>query len=169
MIDINYSVDFQQTRDKEKERESVASNPSMFYDEQEETFVIRWEGKVDKSDIHAGYAQVLEHVKNLKPKKWLLDLKNRHTIRREDQLWVFQHVFPEVLRLIGDDVFVAVVLPLTLYHGLVEDLNGDEMMDNNNFLIMQQFLYEEEAQRWLSHMQLLKKGERSIQLLHTRI
>ncbi|ARS35243.1 hypothetical protein [Pontibacter actiniarum] len=128
------------------------------YNAEEETLLVHWEGEASTAEIKAGYDWIISVVRELKPKKWLLDFHKRNAIRRRDQRWVFKEVFPEVLRQVKDDVFVAVVLPVTLLHGLVADLDGDELMDGNNFLIIQHFLYQEEGQRWLNEMYRFKQA-----------
>jgi hypothetical protein len=94
----------------------------------------------------------MEQIGYYKPQKLLLDFHNRVTIRRIDQRWVFSSIFPRILRTIGDNVFVAIVLPVALYHGLVAEMNGDELMHENSFLIIHHALYREEAYRWLNDM-----------------
>ncbi|MCX2741818.1 hypothetical protein [Pontibacter anaerobius] len=128
------------------------------YAAQADTLFIYWEGAVSSEELKIGYTRIIELVRRLKPVKWQLDLQKRGTIRREDQRWVFEHVFPEVLSIVNDDVFIAVVLPVFLMHDLVSELSGDELMQDSNFLIMQHFMYPEEAQRWLNEMHLIKTG-----------
>lgn len=122
------------------------------YHTSNKTLAVTWSGKTNSQELRRGYEVVKETLLAHKPKKWLLDIQRRQSISKEDQRWVFKEVFPNVLRGIEDDVFVAVVLPVTHYHGLVGGLNGDEFIHENNFLIMQHFLYQEEAQRWLNQM-----------------
>lgn len=128
------------------------------YLQQDETMVIEWEGEVDSSELRCGYSRIVEQVCLLKPRKLQINLLNRSRIKRADQRWIFKHIFPEVLRVVNDDVFVAVVLPVSSFHTLVSDLSGDELMYNNQFLILQHFLYPEEAQRWLNGMCLRNTG-----------
>ncbi|WP_266205417.1 hypothetical protein [Pontibacter kalidii] len=128
------------------------------YERQEQTLRITWQGDVSSQELREGYNQIIELVRRLKPVKWQLDLQKRGTIKREDQRWIFEHVFPEVLAIVNDDVFVAVVLPVFLMHDLVSELNGDELMQEGNFLIMQHFMYPEQAQRWLNEMYQIKTG-----------
>ncbi|WP_276495751.1 hypothetical protein [Pontibacter litorisediminis] len=133
---------------------------SVCYEEGEQTLVVRWEGAVSSDELRSGYKEILEQVRRLKPVKWQLDLQKRGTICRQDQRWIFEYVFPEVLSIVNDDVFVAVVLPVFLMHDLVSELTGDELMQDGRFLIMQHFMYPEEGQRWLNEMQLIKMGTR---------
>ncbi|PRY12380.1 hypothetical protein CLV24_108124 [Pontibacter ummariensis] len=127
---------------------------NVHYDQEQEILVVTWTGKVSSEELRKGYDLVMEQVMTHKPRKWLLDLQERDKVNREDQRWVFQHVFPNVLRVVGNDVFVAVILPVSLYPGIVKDLEGDELMCGGYFLIMDHFLYPEEAHRWLNGMLL---------------
>ncbi|OKL41669.1 hypothetical protein [Pontibacter flavimaris] len=131
---------------------------AVCYDGQEETLLIEWRGEVSSQELREGYSQIIAQVRRLKPVKWQLDLQQRGTIKREDQRWIFEFVFPEVLAIVNDNVFVAVVLPVFLLHDLVSELNGDELMQEGNFLIMQHFMYPEQAQRWLNEMHQIKTG-----------
>ncbi|TPE46017.1 hypothetical protein [Pontibacter mangrovi] len=125
---------------------------SLSYSEEDETLIVRWRGEVSSEELRNGYVLVMDHVRQLRVRKWQLDLQNRDTIRGEDQRWIFEHVFQEALRVLNCDIFVAVVLPVFLLDGLVSELSGDELMHDGNFLIMQHFMYREEAQRWLNEM-----------------
>ncbi|WP_147383243.1 hypothetical protein [Pontibacter oryzae] len=116
------------------------------------TLLVNWSGKTSSKELRNGYNLIREALMDYKPQKWLLDIHKRHPISKEDQQWVFKEVFPEILRRIDRDLFVAVVLPVTQFHALVGGLNGDEFIHDNSFLILQHFLYQEEAQRWLNQM-----------------
>ncbi|RDV16918.1 hypothetical protein DXT99_02095 [Pontibacter diazotrophicus] len=120
------------------------------FDKVNHILVVNWEGELSSDEIRKGYDILMEEVRIHKPKKLLLDLHNRGTIRRSDQRWVFSTVFPNILRTIGETVFVAIVLPVSLYFGLVGEMDGDELMHENNFLIIHHALYQEEAYRWLN-------------------
>lgn len=145
---------------------SVSQEPVLFqaeklcvrYNKPEQTLNIIWSGELSSEELREGYTCILEQVKVLKPVKWLLDLQMRSAIRREDQRWIFEHVFPEVLGIVNDDVFVAVVLPVFQMYDLVSELNGDELMQEGSFMIMHHFMYPEEAQRWLNEMHQIKSG-----------
>lgn len=128
------------------------------YDKPKQTLHVVWNGELSSQELREGYTCILEFVKVLRPVKWLLDLQMRSAIRREDQRWVFGHFFPEVLGIVNDDVFVAVVLPIFQMYDLVSELSGDELMQEGSFMIMQHFMYPEEAQRWLNEMYQIKSG-----------
>lgn len=131
---------------------AVIDRLHVAYDTAREVLVVNWEGEANSEEIRRGYDILMEQICLYKPQKLLLDFHNRVKIRRSDQRWVFSHVFPQILRTVGDNVFVAIVLPVSLYYGLVCELNGDELMDKNNFLIIHHALYREEAYRWLQDM-----------------
>lgn len=128
------------------------------YSSAEDTLLIRWEGNITSEELRSGYEIIMEQVRRFRPVKWLLDLRKRSTIRRDDQRWIFEQVFPEALMLVGDDIFVAVILPVFLMHDLVSELTGDELIQQGNLMVMHHFMYPEEAQRWLNEMYLLKTG-----------
>lgn len=124
------------------------------FDAEDQVLLVNWEGGLSSDEIRNGYEVMVEQVRCYKPKKLLLDFHKRSIIRRTDQRWVFSTVFPQVLQTVGDNVFVAIVLPVVLYYGLVAEMNGDELMHENNFLIIHHSLYREEAYRWLNSMPL---------------
>ncbi|SFF90673.1 hypothetical protein SAMN05421739_101328 [Pontibacter chinhatensis] len=128
------------------------------YHSSDETLLIQWEGSISSEELRSGYELILEQVRRFRPVKWLLDLQKRSTIRRDDQRWIFEQVFPEALQLVGDDIFVGVVLPVFLMHDLVSELTGDELIQQGNLMVMHHFMYPQEAQRWLNEMYLLKTG-----------
>jgi hypothetical protein len=76
----------------------------------------------------------------------------RISIDRNDQQWVFKFIFPEVLRAVKKDVFVAVIMPVFAHNSLVNDIDGDELIDGDNLMIINHFLYQEESRRWLNEM-----------------
>ena len=130
-------------------------NLDISYDAEKEVLIVNWEGDINSARIRNAYTLLMKRVLLLRPRKILLDFHKRLSIRRRDQRWVFSEVFPEILRTVGDNVFVAIVLPVELYHGLVPDMNGDELMNDNDFLIIHHSLYREEALRWLNDMQAI--------------
>ena len=127
---------------------------SVLFDAVNHVLVINWEGKPGSAEIRKGYNMIVEEVRKYKPKKILLDLHRRGTISRCDQRWVFSTIFPQVLRILAANIFVAVILPVTLYTGLVVEMDGDELMYENHFFIIHHCLYREEAYRWLNSMHL---------------
>ncbi len=129
---------------------------SARFEEESQTLIITWQGAVSSAEIRQGYAYVMELIQYYKPHKWLMDLQQREIIKRADQRWVFTHFFPEALRLLKSDIFVAIILPVYSFHGLVSELDGDELMQGDNFLIINHFLYHEEARRWLESRKELR-------------
>ena len=137
---------------------SVNDRLYVCYEKDTETLVVRWEGKVSSEEIRQGYKTIMELVRHYKPQKWLLDLHKRSTIKKKDQRWVFTQVFPEMLRIIDSNVFVAIVLPVYFYQSLVDGLEGDELMQGDNFMIIHHCLYQQEGRRWLQQMSLINAG-----------
>lgn len=136
---------------------TVCIHIEISYDADNHVLVVNWEGEPCSAEIRRGYTFIMEEVRKHKPKKVLLDLQRRCKISRCDQRWVFTTIFPQLLRILEHDVFVAVVLPVMLYTGLVAEMDGDELMYENNFLIIHHCLYREEAYRWLNNMHTEKK------------
>ncbi|WP_242928304.1 hypothetical protein [Pontibacter vulgaris] len=119
------------------------------YDASKNMLFIEWHGEVSSADVKFGYYKVIEMVKHFKPNRWVLDLRNRESIKREDQLWVIKHIFSQALRLLQCNIFVAIILPVYSFQSLVSELDGDELIYNDNFLIINHYLYIEESLRWL--------------------
>lgn len=140
------------------ESSSASTLLDLSFDAENRVLIVNWQGELSSEDIRAGYDLVMEQVQSYKPQKLLLDFQKRLMIRRKDQRWVFSTIFPHILRTVGDNVFVAIVLPVSLYYGLVGEMNGDELMHENNFLIIHHALYREEAYRWLNTMCLSNAG-----------
>lgn len=122
------------------------------YNHEEQTLYIKWEGEVSSNELRQGYAHIMYMVLTYKPQKWIMDLQNRLSIEKEDQQWVFKYIFPQVLRAVNKNVFVAIVMPVFAYNSLVNEINGDELIDGDNFMIIHHFLYQEESRRWLHEM-----------------
>lgn len=120
-----------------------------FYDKTNRVLHIVWKGAVSSEEVKKGYQYILELVAAYKPTKWLLDLREREVISRTDQRWIFKNIFPEVLREVQQNVFIAVILPVYAYPSITNNLDGDELMYEDNFLILNEFLYSAEAKRWL--------------------
>lgn len=138
----------------DNERKVLQDSLLLSYNQEEETLYIKWVGKVSSVELRQGYTHIMHMVRTYKPQKWVLDLQNRLSIDKDDQQWVFKYIFPEVLRAVQKNVFIAVVMPVFAYNSLVDEINGDELMDGENFLIMHHFLYPEESRRWLKQMAL---------------
>jgi hypothetical protein len=136
----------------DQQRSVLHGRLMLSYCHSEETLYIKWEGAVSSMELRQGYAHIMDMVFCYKPQKWVLDLQNRISIDKDDQQWVFKYIFPEVLRAVQKDVFVAVIMPVFAYNSLVNEIDGDELIDGENFMIINHFLYQEESRRWLSEM-----------------
>ncbi|WP_299821456.1 hypothetical protein [uncultured Pontibacter sp.] len=140
------------------EEDLLKNKLSSSYDAESQTLLVTWEGAVTSHEVRQGYMQIKELVLYYKPGKWLIDLHKRESIKRADQHWVITHFFPEALRLLKKDIFVAIILPLFSFPRLVDELNGDEFIQGDNFMIINHFLYREEALRWLSNTNEFQAG-----------
>lgn len=120
-----------------------------YYDKSSNTLHVIWKGAVSSEDLKKGYQYILEVVAAYKPTKWMLDLREREVITRKDQRWVFKNIFPEVLRVVQQNVFIAIILPVFAYPSVTNTLDGDELIFDDNFIILNEFLYAAEAKRWL--------------------
>jgi hypothetical protein len=136
----------------DQDRSVLYDRLSLSYRHDEETLYIKWEGAVTSVELRQGYAHIMDMVFTYKPQKWILDLQSRVTIDKDDQQWVFKYIFPEVLRAVKKNVFVAVVMPVHAYSSYVNEINGDELIDGENLMIIHHFLYQEESRRWLREM-----------------
>lgn len=134
------------------------SKLSIRYNDVTETLEVKWTGTVNSSEVRQAYSQIMECVKQYKPVKWLLDFQGRERLKRADQRWVFTYFFPGALREVKNDVFVAVVLPVSYSHELVQEMNGDELIQGENFMIINHFMYREAAMRWLALDESIKAG-----------
>lgn len=138
--------------------ESINSNLEVYIEKDTQRLVVTWEGDVSSHEIRQGYAEIIELVRTHKPVRWLLDLNKRGALKRADQRWVFTHFFPEALRLVQQDIFVAIILPVHAFPVIISELEGDELMHGDNFLIIDHFLYKEEAVRWLEERSGIREG-----------
>ncbi|NDK55459.1 hypothetical protein [Pontibacter fetidus] len=134
--------------------EHVTENLKVLYHPATGILHVKWQGQVGTKEFREGYTHILRMVRVYKPSKWILDLQNRELIHKDDQLWVFKNIFPQILRMLQQDVFIAVILPVYLYESLIHDMDGDDFIDNGNLLIMNHFLYYEESLRWLEEVQV---------------
>ncbi len=123
------------------------------YDAGSNMLFVEWQGEVDTEEVKAGYQQILEMAQHFRPNRWVLDLRNRETIKREDQRWVIKNIFSRALQLLECDIFVAIVVPVYFFHTLVNELDGDELMYEDNFMIINHYMYKEEGLRWLESIQ----------------
>ncbi len=120
-----------------------------FFDKTSSILHIAWRGAVSSEEVKEGYRHILELVAAYKPTMWMLDLREREAIARTVQQWVFKNIFPEVLRVVQQNVFIAILLPVHLFPSVINNLDGDELIYEDNLIILNEFLYEAEAQRWL--------------------
>jgi hypothetical protein len=154
VIAADYKADFRFQEEKVDEINEGKLEAS--YDNDSETLHIRWKGEVHTDEIKRGYARIMQMVRLYKPRKWMLNLQERDAVKSDDQRWVFKYVFPKALRTVKDDIFLAVILPVHAYHSVLSDIDGDELIDDDNFLVLHHCLYPEEGRRWLESMAEMK-------------
>lgn len=130
----------------------LSESLQVYYNDSTEILHVKWHGEVGTKEFRESYSQIVNTVRTYKPNRWILDLQNRNNIQEADQHWVIKNIFPQILRMLQCDVFIAVILPVFLYESVIHDIDGNDLIYNDNLIIMQHFLYYEESLRWLQEV-----------------
>ena len=117
---------------------------------EERVLELEWRGTVLFSDLRQGYYQMLDMLKEKPTRRFIFDLRNRRPIPNHEQLWVTNTIFPKLLAQVNETVFIAALVPAKYLDAEIEGLEPESLMDNDNFIIIQNFLLPEEAKRWLA-------------------
>ena len=123
---------------------------TAMYDPQSGILSITWKGEVNSFELRQGYMRITELVRLHKPQKWFLNLRDRSEVSEEDRRWIFKYIFPKALRIVGENIYLAVLLPVYAYQGLIHYLSGDELIYKDNFMIIEHFLLQDDSMNWLA-------------------
>lgn len=112
---------------------------------------IIWQGNVELEELREGYTKALEIIKNKSVKKILIDVSQRKLNSNVNPEKLFGLMFGEALKLIADNVFLALVISKEEYFLETEASRFGGLQDNpNNYIIVNQFISRSEAEAWLA-------------------
>lgn len=111
---------------------------------------LTWFGEIDAEKMQAGYGQALEIIRVKKVKRALIDMTRRR-FTDQDNLTVINSIFGQLLQLIREPLFVALLLPPPVYFMVPDDFHHDRLQTaDNHYIIIEHFLNLPEAKAWLA-------------------
>ena len=112
---------------------------------------IYWQGEVQEKDLLTGYHSALECIRQNPVRRILIDHSKRKLLMENDPDPIFEHMFNEVLKSIGDTLFLALVVSKAEYFLNSEaNIFGKFEAIVNNHVIVERFLTCPEAEAWLA-------------------
>lgn len=112
---------------------------------------IYWRGEVREKDLLTGYQSALDCIKQNPVRRILIDHARRKLVLQTDPDAMFEQMFNEVLKALGDTLFLALVVSQEDYF-LNSELSqfGNYETVVNNHVIVERFLTCPEAEAWLA-------------------
>lgn len=112
---------------------------------------IYWQGEVAEKEIREGYEKALELLKQNPTKRVLIDFSKRRLAKDLNPEPVFENIFNQVLKLINNTLFLALVVPKEEYFLTSEQSRfGNYEEYDNEYVIVESFLTRPEAEAWLA-------------------
>jgi hypothetical protein len=112
---------------------------------------INWQGDVSEEDLLNGYKAALVVIEQNPVQRMLIDQSRRRLNLAFSPDPLFEELFNEALKLIGDTLFLALVLsPEEYYLTNEETVFGKFEQTVNEYVIVERFRNKAEAEAWLA-------------------
>lgn len=140
---------------KQPERKPEANlqkpNFSVCFEPANSLIRINWQGQVSEDELKQGYASALEVLKKNPVQRILIDHSRRQLQQSSNPDAFFQAMFNEALKIIGNTVFLAMVVPPEEYF-LTSETNLLARFGRavNEYVIVERFIARPEAEAWLA-------------------
>ena len=110
---------------------------------------IIWQGEIDATKLETGYLKALDIIKTCKVQRCLIDMSKR-TLTGPGTEPVISDIFGQLLPLIREPMFVALVLSPENYFMMTDHFHYEYLkQDDNHYIIIKHFLKQEDALEWL--------------------
>lgn len=112
---------------------------------------INWQGKVTEPELLEGYKSALVVIKQNPVQRILIDQSKRQLVMKNDPEPMFETLFNEALQVIGNTLFLALVVSAEEYFLSNEDSRfANYVQQANNHVIVERFKSRAEAEAWLA-------------------
>ena|SRR5688572_18095538 len=112
---------------------------------------ITWQGDVNETELLEGYKAALVVIKQNPVQRILIDQSRRVLTMKEDPEPMFETLFNETLKVIGNTLFLAMVVSAEEYYLTSETSRYCEYENSvNEFVILERFKSQQEAEAWLA-------------------
>ena len=112
---------------------------------------INWQGDVSEEDLLHGYNAALVVIEQNPVQRILIDQSRRRLNMTASPDPLFEDLFNEALKLIGDTLFLAMVVsPEEYYLTDEKTVFGQFAQTVNNYVIVERFQNKADAEAWLA-------------------
>lgn len=112
---------------------------------------VNWQGQVSEEELKIGYESVLKLLRESPVNRILIDLSKRKIVTKGNPQPLFGKIFLEALHIIGDTVFLALVVSQEEYFLSTAASRFENFQQaDNHYVITEQFLTKAEAEAWLA-------------------
>ena len=126
-------------------------NFSVCFEPENSLIRINWQGEVNETELLEGYKMTLEVIRQNPVQRILIDKSRRVLTMKNDPEPMFETLFNEALKLIGNTLFLALVVSPEEYY-LSSEISrfGNYEGIVNNYVIVERFKSRQEAEAWLA-------------------
>lgn len=123
---------------------------TISYKPETQQLSIFWQGNTTYADLQNGYGQAMEIIKTKPVTRILLGLSQRKLIADQNPNTLFTAIFVELLGIVSQPLFTALIVPAEEYFLSDEDARFEDMKHiSNEFIITKLFPSQSTAQAWL--------------------
>ena len=126
-------------------------NFSVCFEPENSLIRINWQGEVNETELLEGYKMTLEVIRQNPVQRILIDKSKRVLTMKNDPEPMFETLFNEALKLIGNTLFLALVVSPEEYY-LSSEISRFGKYEGivNNYVIVERFKSRQEAEAWLA-------------------
>ena len=128
-------------------------NFSVCFEPENSLIRINWQGEVNEAELLEGYQAALIVIRQNPVQRILIDQSRRVLTMKDDPEPMFETLFNETLKVIGNTLFLAMVVSPEEYYLTSESSRFCEYENSvNDFVILERFKSRPEAEAWLASM-----------------
>lgn len=126
-------------------------NFSVCYEPANSLIRINWQGEVTEPELLEGYKAALIVIKQNPVQRILIDQSRRQLVMKADPEPIFEKLFNEALQVIGNTLFLALVVSTEEYFLSSENSRfANYITHANNHVIVERFKTRTDAETWLA-------------------
>ncbi|MFC5269247.1 hypothetical protein [Adhaeribacter terreus] len=126
-------------------------NFTVCYEPNNSLLRVSWQGLVSEEELKIGYETVLNLLRESPVNRILIDFSKRKIASQSNPQSLFGEIFLEALHIIGNTVFLALVVSQEEYFLTTAASRFENFHQaDNHYVITEQFLTKAEAEAWLA-------------------
>ncbi|AMM51020.1 hypothetical protein TH61_07235 [Rufibacter sp. DG15C] len=110
---------------------------------------LRWSKQVGSALLRQGYLQALDFAEEVKANLWLFDLRGRGGATPEDETWILEEFYGNVVERLQRTGYFAYLVSPTHYAHLRETVGFEKLANFSEVVKIHLFVSELEAIEWL--------------------